>query len=58
MIRPTQALFTFQCTLLSTCVPQPVELIVFRVANDAVYSYVEDLESRLERMERLVNKVS
>ena len=35
-----------------------MEVIVFRVANDVVYSYVEDLESRLERMERLVNKVS
>ena len=30
---------------------------VFALTNDAVNSYVEDLESRLERMEKLMSKV-
>ena len=29
----------------------------FGATDDASYSYVEDLESRLERMEKLMNKV-
>ena len=34
MIRPTQALFTFQITFLWPYLPHSVELTVLRVAND------------------------
>ena len=52
-----QAVSLFRSLLFLAFIPWLVELAIFKVANDPVHSYVEILESRLERMERLMNKV-